>query len=110
MSSTDRRREELALRFFRDRLVPAAARLRARQARLLTDGPDATATTYYGTRPTGEQYVFDLGVPLTDALRRQWKDYPELAGLAEELSQLARELRHDTEQSGEVSPFIYAMF
>lgn len=110
MSSTDGRREELALRFFRECLVPAAARLRAREAKLLPHGPDRAATTYYVTRPPGEEYVFDLSVPLTDVLRSQWKDYPELAALAEELSRLADDLRQQREESGDVSPFIYAMF
>jgi hypothetical protein len=109
MSSTDGRREELAIRFFRERLVPAAALLRARQARLLPEGPDSAATTYYVTRPSSEEYVFDLGVPLADVLRRQWKDYPELANLSDDLARLARDLRQK-EESGEVSPFIYAMF
>lgn len=110
MSSIDAGREELALRFFRECLVPAAARLRAREARLLPDGPDPAAASYYATRTPGEAYVFDLSVPLADVLRSQWKDYPELAALAEDLSRLARDLRQHTEESGEVSPFIYAMF
>ena len=110
MSSTDGRREELALRFFRECLVPAAARLRARQVRLLPDGPDRAAATYYSTRPSREAYVFDLSIPLAEVLRNQWKDYPELAALAEQLSRLARDLRQHSEESGEVSPFIYAMF
>jgi hypothetical protein len=110
MSSTDGRREELALRFFRECLVPAAVRLRAREARLLPDGPDRAAATYYSARPPREEYVFDLSVPLTDVLRSQWKDYPELAALAAELSRLARDLRQHKEESCEVSPFIYAMF
>ena len=110
MSSTDGGREELALRFFRERLLPAAARLRARRARLLPDGPDPGAATYYATRPAREEYVFDLSAPLADVLHSQWKDYPELAALAEELSGLALDLRQQKEESGEVSPFIYAMF
>lgn len=110
MSSTDGRRDEIALRFFRERFLPAAAQLRARQAPLLAGGPDKTAVTYYGTRRPDEDYVFDLKAPLTDVLRAQWKEYPELAGLVDELVQLAHDLRQREEETGEVSPFIYAMF
>ena len=110
MSSTDGGREELALQFFTECLVPAAARLRARQARLLPDGPDPVAATYYTTRPPREEYIVDLDAPLTEVLRDQWKEYPELAALAEPLSRLARDLRQHREESGEVSPFIYALF
>jgi hypothetical protein len=110
MSSTDGRRDELALRFFRECLVPAAACVRARGARLLPDGPDRAASTYYVARAPDEEYVFDLSVPLADVLRSQWKDYPELAALADDLARLARDLRQQKEESGEVSPFIYAMF
>jgi len=109
MSSTDASRDELALRFFKERLIRAAALLHARGARLLPDGPDRDAETYYIARASGEEYVFDLDVPLADALRSLWKDYPELAGLSDELSRLARDLRQE-QASGEVSPFIYAMF
>jgi hypothetical protein len=109
MSSTDGHREERALRFFRERLVPAALLMRARQVRLLADGPDPGVGTYYDTRPSGEAYVLDLGVPMADVLRRLWNDDPELADLADELSHLARDLRQK-EESGEISPFIYAMF
>lgn len=110
MTSTDGRREEVALRFFRECFLPAAARLRAREARLLPDGPDRTASTYYVARPPREEYVFDLSIPLEEVFRSQWKDYPELAALAEDLARLARDLRQPNEESGEVSPFIYAMF
>lgn len=110
MSSTDSGREELALRFFRECLVPAAALMRARQARLLPDGPNRAAATYYATRPPREEYVFDLSVPLADVFRSQWEAYPELAALSDDLSRLARDLRQPKEESGEVSPFIYAMF
>lgn len=110
MSSTNGDREQLALRFYRDSLVPAAMQLRARGARLLPDGPDASASTYYVTRAPREEYVFDLAIPLEEVLRSQWKDYPELAALVEELSRLARELRWPNEESAEVSPLIYAMF
>ena len=109
MSSTNGRQEELVLRFFRERLVPAAAALHARHARLIPAGPEADASTYYVVRAPGEEYVLDLGVPLVSVLRPQWKDYPELAALAEEIADLARQLRQK-EESGEVSPFIYAMF
>ena len=109
MSSTDGRAEEAAIRFFRERLVPAAAALRKRGATLIPDGPDAKAPTYYVARPIEESYVFDLSVPLSDAVQRRWEDYPELAALAEDLLRLARDLRQK-EESGEVSPFIYAMF
>jgi hypothetical protein len=109
MSSTDGHREEAAMRFFRERLVPTALLLRARHASLLTDGPDPEMATYYDTRPLGEAYVFDLDIPLADTLRDLWSEHPELAALADELSRLARDLRQK-EESGEVSPFIYAMF
>ena len=109
MSSTDASREELALRFFKERLIPAAALLHARGARLLPEGPDRDAETYYISRASHEGYVFDLDIPLADALRSLWKDYGELAELADELSRLARDLRQE-QASGDVSPFIYAMF
>ena len=89
--------------------MPAAALLQARRAKLIPDGPDPKAETYYVARDADEEYVFDLDVPLADTLRGQWKDYPELAALSDELSRLARELRQE-QTSGEVSPFIYAMF
>jgi hypothetical protein len=110
MSSTDGRADELAVRFFADRLLPAAAQLRSRGARLLPGGPDPATATYYVTRPAGEEYVVDLDVPLAELLHRQWRDDPEFVALVGELSRLAQELRQRTEQSGEISPFIYAMF
>jgi hypothetical protein len=110
MSSTDGRREEQALRFFRERFLPVAAALRVRRAPLLAGGPDGAAATYYTTRPPHEEYVLDLEIPLADVLRAQWKEYPELVALIEELLQLAHDLRQREDPSGEVSPFIYAMF
>jgi hypothetical protein len=109
MSSTENRGEALATQFFTERLVPASALLQARGARLLPDGPDSATASYYVTRPQGEKYVVDLTVPLEETLQGQWKEFPELADLVGDLLQLARELRQK-EETGEVSPFIYAMF
>jgi hypothetical protein len=108
MSSTNGR-EELAMRFFRECLLPAAQNLQARGAELIPGARDSTAATYYAARRADESYIFDLSLTLADVLRSQWRDFPELVALADDLVRLARDLRQK-EESVEVSPFIYAMF
>jgi hypothetical protein len=109
MSST----EEAKLRaFFREKLVPAAIKLRERGVELFPVGPDPDAESWWEPGPTEEEFVELAPEEIEAALVARWQaaDLPELVALAEPLMKLARELEVTEEPSSEVSPFVYVMY
>jgi hypothetical protein len=100
---------EILVSFFRERLVPLASA----DTPLFPLGPDASAETYYIDRIDESDYIYELDpANLADELREMWStgDLPELAGLADELVDLANQLQGREDDNGEISPFVYAMF
>jgi hypothetical protein len=112
MSLTDAQYRSLRS-VYRERLIPAAERLRAEGVSFYAAGPDGDAMSYYVPRVDDGDYVtsFD-SASLAQELRRTWSadELGPLAELAEPLATLAEELRASSEQADDVSPFIYAMF
>ena len=110
MSSTD---DAKLRRFFRDRIVPAAERLRERGAGFLTEGPDPGAESWWVEVSEEEPVLIDFEADeAAEILHARWmsEGYPELAALAAPLLELAEALRTTQEESGEVSPYVYVMY
>ncbi|MDQ3696702.1 MAG: hypothetical protein M3373_01565 [Gemmatimonadota bacterium] len=115
MSSTDAERDEQLRRFYVERLLPAAERLRERNVRFFSMGPERghPPSSYFEPRRDSKtaSYVFELEtLTFSPWLRARWEEYPELLAIVEPLAELARAMEHREEQTGEVSPLIYAMF
>ncbi|MFN2399732.1 MAG: hypothetical protein ABR543_14005 [Gemmatimonadaceae bacterium] len=115
MSLTDSERAELLRQFYVEHMLPAAERLRQRQVRFFSLAPDRKdpPSTYYEARrdSTTASYVFELeNLPAASWLRVRWQEYPELMAMLEPLVELSRAIEQSEEESGEVSPLIYAMF
>lgn len=106
---TDRERETELERFFQERLVPAAEKLRERDVSFFALEPDRTAQSYWKARPHGEGYVFQIG-DLGGELHELWRGYPELQALVNDLVAMTSTMAEQREQSADVSSFIYAMF
>ncbi len=109
MSSTD---DAKLRRFFRDRIVPAAERLRERGCSFLAEGPDPEAASWW-VESEEEPVLIDFEADeAAGILHARWmsEGYPELAALAAPLIELAEALRTTQEESGEVSPYVYVMY
>lgn len=105
--------------FFRERVLPLAARLRAERKGFFPLAPDPQCETYFARpeRRTMERADFvRLGglrpETLEEKLRALWqqRQVPELAALAPELARLAEELSQHDEDGEEISPFVYVMY
>ena len=112
--------ESAAERFFEEVLAPLAEIVRARGARLLDD--DAPSVDSYFSRPKRtrmEPADFDLelesGERFVDALMVLWREEgiteleicrDGLIGLIKEFTEEAR----NSEESADISPFVYAMY
>jgi hypothetical protein len=110
MSSTDDAR---LLRFFRDRIVPAAEQLRERGCSFFAQGPDPEASTWWESGSEEEPALIEFdAADAARILNARWMSdgVPELAALAVPLLELAEELRATQEESGEVSPYVYVMY
>jgi hypothetical protein len=107
---TDHASEDDLRRFFRARIVPAAEALRARGTEFFALEPDRARSSYWNTRPREEGYIFEIGDDLAGEFHAMWRDHPDLQTLAAELAAISRTLDHRVDESGDVSPFIYAMF
>jgi len=108
LSSTD---DALVQRFFRKKLVPAAAGVRRRGATFYPAGPDDAASWYCDGPEEPDLMEIDEGrwAPTLQA-RWQQEGLPELAALAGPLVDLAARLRSRAPQSAELSPFIYVIY
>lgn len=107
---TDDLQERALRQFFHERLVPAARTLRDRGVSFFALEPDRTATSYWNSRPRGEEYVFAIADDLAGELHTMWREHPELQTFADDLASMARTLGERREESADVSSFIYAMF
>ena len=110
---TDAEKQQLADAFFKDRLTPAAEALRKRGVRFFPPAPDAEADTYFESRDPNAPLIVEIDLDDAAALLAQmWaaQDLPELADLAAELVELAKSLKQEEQDSGDISPFIYEMF
>ena len=107
---TDDTRDAELRRFFRERIVPVATRLRDRGVAFFPLEPDRKAQSYWTVRPRGEGYIFQIGEDLASELHELWREYPELQSLAGELAAMARSMADEGEEHADVSSFIYAMF
>jgi hypothetical protein len=109
MSSTDDRAVE---RFFLERLVPAAQRLRDRGVRFFATGPEPGAGSWYQGPPADPDFVRLGEAEVEAALRERWQaqGLPELALLAGPLLELARSLEVHEEETPDISPFVYVMY
>lgn len=109
MNSTERN-EEMRLRaFYQQHLIPLAVQLRRQGKTLLPTQPDRSSDSYYAEREGCVSYVTEIS-DIDTELRRIWATDPEFGALIEPLLQLAHELEITEERSGDVSPFVYAMF
>lgn len=112
---TDAERDKLLRQFYMEQLLPAAERLRERNVQFFSLAPDREhpPATYFEERrdSTTASYVFELeNLPSSSWLRARWEEYPELLAIVEPLAELCRAMEQREEESGEVSPLIYAMF
>jgi hypothetical protein len=111
--------EASARKFFQQRLLPVAQRVRERGVALFPAGPEPSKASYYEPRDRRPLTPEDFEVPtmqqpeqLAEALASLWRGQhmPELAEQAPAFVELARSLRQVEAQSAEVSPFVYVMF
>lgn len=97
--------------FFRDRITPAAERLRARGVEWFPLSADGSAQTYYGTRSSGGDYIDEIkSGDIETRLQALWADVPELAELIPDLLRLSARLATTDDDVKEVPAFVYAMF
>jgi hypothetical protein len=111
-NDTARQQEQQLRAFFREKLLVAAEQCRKRGASLV---PDVTnAPSCYVAYPTDAPELVEGSACINEeALRQMWEkeSLPELAELAASLLEMRVSLRPaPDENTGDVSPFIYAMF
>ena len=110
---TDAEKQLLAAAFFKDRLAPAAQALRARNVSLFPVAPDPDADSYFQPCDPDKPLVSEIDLGHAAAMLQElWtsQELPELAEIAHDLMQLARALKQEQEDTGEISPFIYEMY
>jgi hypothetical protein len=107
---TDDARDQELRHFFRERIVPAAGRLRDRGVTFFPLEPDRSAESYWSVRRRGEPYIFQIGDDLGAELRDIWRESPELQSLADDLAAMSRRMADEGQDRADVSSFIYAMF
>jgi len=107
MSSTDDAAR--VRRFYEEHIAPAAARLAARGGSFFPLGPTPEPSWWVLPHEGAEFYRLE-NAQLEAALRERWRDVPELAALAPHLVELARSLEVQSEDDGEISPFVYVMY
>jgi hypothetical protein len=117
MSSTERKGDALddatrarALAFFRDKIVPAAEKLRARGVRFFPLGPDAEEGSWFVPYSAATDEEIDAEGPSAGRLEVLWAEHPELAELARPLFALAEEIHRAATEESELSPCMYVMF
>lgn len=101
-------------RFWEERVVPAATRLRERGVVFFPTGPDAEGATWYHGPPQEPPDFVELGDE-GECLRQlaslwERQGLPELVELAGPLRALAESLRPVVKESGTISPDIYVMY
>ena len=96
--------------FFRERIVPAAEKLRHGDVSFFERVPDRGRESYWNARPRGEGYIFAIGDDLAGELHSLWREFPELQALADDLASMASTVAEGRPRSDDVSSFIYAMF
>ena len=114
MSSTERDAadERELRRFFRDRLVPAADRLRARGVRLYAPRPDPSVESYWVRHEEAPVPFVEIEPDRCEALLAAlWRaeGHEDLAALTGDLFRLASRVA-PRDEDDEVSPNIYVMF
>jgi hypothetical protein len=110
MSSTEDAAARLG-RLFDGLILSGAKSMRLRGIMPLSTGPDPELRSYYVERGAGTSYIREFDpTRFAHELRAFWRDDPELAALADELADVARELGSSGSEDGEVSPLIYAMY
>lgn len=106
-------------RFFREELVPLADQLSRHGKEFLDTALMGDVPTYFLRRSQRAMRREDFevgGCTSSESVARDlanlWRGSQdkELALLAPRLASLARTLRHSTEETGEVSSFIYVMY
>ena len=111
-SEPERQQEQLLRAFFREKLQTVADQCRERGACFLPDM--AGEASCYVTYPADVPELVDASACISEeALRQLWEEQglPELADLAGSLLELRASLKPTRrETTGDVSPFIYAMF
>lgn len=119
MSSTEKPASTAASEFFDRFLVDLARETQEGGRGFFPRGPEPGHSTYYVNRQRTalrredfEAPVYHDGPSLAAELRKLWggaEDAP-LAALSEEFGALAESLAKKSEQTWDVSPFIYVMF
>lgn len=109
MSSTDE--------FFERTLAPLAREARAQGRSFFPRGPEPEEASYYVLRTSTSMTKADFEITAARTpeevgreLRRLWADDPLLAPLVDALLALMPALEPQSEDDGDVSPFIYVMF
>lgn len=104
---------EILTEFYHDRILPLAEKARERGVEFFPFGADAAADSYFIDRADDGDYVHSIDVvSLEKELSEMWKteELPDIIGLAEPITEMARTLHQKEPVTDEVSPFIYAMF
>ena len=118
-STRDRRNSREIRKYFYEELLPVAKKVLAERKGLFPVAAEPELGTYFTARQHEKASSTDFEIhgcespeQLAHALGQMWSSqgYPELGALAESMSKLARTLHFVTEQSDEISPFIYVMF
>ena len=110
---TDAERDARLKEFYDRWLQPLALRVRERGGTPFPMAPDSSVSSYYRLRQDDGRYVHSLPRgELAACLTALWSagPLPELAELVSALLALAETLRQEDEPTGDVSPFVYAMF
>ena len=112
---TDTERNELLTHFYWKQLLPAAERLREKNVQFFSLAPDREhpPATYFEAHRDHitASYVFELDdLPSSSWLQARWVEHPDLLVIVEPVVGLSRMMEQREEESGEISPLIYAMF
>lgn len=99
--------------FFEEKIVPLAKAAEESGVEVLQLGLSKEADSYFIDRNDNGNYLHSIDSANTDTeLAKLWANdpIPGLSEIASPLMELAEKLHENEEESGEVSPFVYAMF
>lgn len=113
MKLSESEKNELLTNFFEQKLLPFAKLSKDEGRSIFPYSTGENIESYYQERKDSDSYVYELDASdLAGEIARLWLslEIPELAKIADDLIELAEKIRDGEESSGDVSPFVYAMF
>ena len=108
---SEQERDELAERFFEERLRPIAETLQSQGGRFFPLKGSETASSYFAKRegPGGKSCEVEAE-RIAEQLGQLWANDPLLLELIDPLVKLAEQLESEEDATEDLEPYIYSMF